>query len=61
MLELKGAITSPAYAGMTPLRSGTEPGTEPSARKPKRPIIARRPLLISLRRRLACRDASGRW
>ena len=32
------------------MSAGTEPGTFCSARKPMMPIIARRPLLISLRR-----------
>jgi hypothetical protein len=34
-------------AGMRPLRAGTEPGTAPSLRRLIKPIIARRPLLIS--------------
>ena len=43
----KGAITSPEYAGMMPSSAGTEPGTHEAEMKPKRPIIARRPLLTS--------------
>merc|ERR1719271_923880 len=35
-------------AGMRPLRAGTEPGIAPSLRKLIKPIIARRPLLISV-------------
>merc|ERR1719261_596289 len=34
-------------AGMSPLRAGTEPGTAPSLKRDIKPIIARRPLLIS--------------
>merc|ERR1719460_2919996 len=35
-------------AGMRPLRRGTEPGTAPSLMRLIKPIIARRPLLISI-------------
>merc|ERR1719313_997776 len=44
----KGAITSPSYGLMRPVRNGTEPGTLASEIKLKRPIMARRPLLISM-------------
>ena len=44
----------PLYAfSPSEVRPGTEPGVCVSARKPKRPIMARRPLLISVIRPLA--------
>merc|ERR1719201_2632100 len=46
----KGLMMFPLYGGMMPVRTGTEPGTRASARNENRPIIARRPLLISLTR-----------
>ena len=52
--DVKGAMYSPAYGLMRPLSAGTEPGILDSARKPKMPIIARRPLLISTSRPRSC-------
>ena len=46
--QAKGPIVSNTSGLMRPVRPGTEPGTFASARKPMIPIIARRPLLISL-------------
>ena len=46
-----GAMTSPLYGATMPLRRGTEPSTFWAERKPMRPIIARRPLLISMANR----------
>ena len=46
-LASNGAMTLPSYDFTMPESAGTEPGTLDSARKPIRPIIARRPLLTS--------------
>ena len=50
----KGTMMLPEY-DLRPrlVRKGTEPGVCDSARKPIRPIMARRPLLISVIRPLA--------
>jgi len=49
----KGAITSPSYFLIKPFRIGTASSDLDARRREKRPIIAKRPLLISAKRRLA--------
>merc|ERR1719401_2941904 len=44
---VKGPITSPVYGLIKPDSAGTAPGTRASEMREKRPIIAKRPLLIS--------------
>merc|ERR1719393_619400 len=44
----KGPMTWPSYFLIIPARAGTDPGTFASEMRDMRPIIAKRPLLISI-------------